>query len=76
MNTILSIQAGSNHLAYAVFWENCKDVQELGRYSVTQHESSYIKSITAFNKVCVIQRCSAVVISHRPKSMSKLEASL
>ena len=76
MNTILSIQAGSNHLAYAVFWGTCEDVQELGRYSVTQHESSYIKSITAFNKVCVIQRCSAVVIAHRPGNMSKLEASL
>ena len=76
MNTILRVLAGGNHLAYAVLWGNCKDVQELGQYSVTQHESSYIKSITAFNKVCVIQRCSTVVIAHRPGNMSKLDASL
>ncbi len=76
MATVLSIHAGSKHIAYTVFWASCSDIHQIGRCSVTQHDSSYLKSIMTFNKVYVIQGCSAVVTAQRPGHTSKLEASL
>jgi len=48
---------------------SCSETHQIGRHSVTQHDDSYLKSLLAFNTVCVIQRCSAVVIA-RPSACS------